>query len=342
MTLRTYIVKRAILSIFVLWLVATFNFIAFSVSRGDPVNYMLSYQMDTETKQMLKVHYGYFDPWHVRYLKYLRNMFTFGVVPPYFGWSTFNKNFVAEGLYWRLGITTFLLGTALTGSIIIGISLGVFAASKRGTKTDVGIMGSALLTWGTPVFFIAILAQFFFTRILYCRYGIKVFSTTWATPNLPVRNLEFWAIALSQLTLPVLIMVLVGFGSWALYSRNMLIDALTQDFVITGRAKGLTKRALLYKYTLKSILPPIATLIALSIPNLVTGSIIVETIFGIEGIGKYFLKAVKVFDITIYIIDPAVAQAVFFIFAALVIVFNLMADIIYGVLDPRIRIGTRR
>lgn len=341
LTLRIYIVKRVIISIFVLWLVATINFVVFRYQWTSFPGFSV---IPAETKEMLIQTYGAYDPLYIRYLKYLRNMFTFGVVPPYLGWSSQHHEFVAEGLAWRLPITLFLLGTALTGSIILGILIGMLAASKQGTKTDVGLICSSLLTWAIPAFLIQILAIVLFGKILRDTYGINVFTTSWTPPRTPVRNLEWWATAFSQLTLPILTLVLVGFGTWAFRTRYMLIDALTQDFIITARAKGLSERAVSYKHGFKSILPQIFTMITLSIPVLITGSFITENIFGIEGIGRYFIKSMTVLMLEreVLVVDPAVVQAVVFISATLVVVLNLIADIIYGVVDPRIRVGTRR
>ena len=117
----------------------------------------------------------------------------------------------------------------------------------------------------------------------------------------------------------------------------MLVDALTQDYVVTARAKGLSERTVLFKHGFKSILPPIATMITLAMPGVVAGAIITETVFGIEGIGKWYVTALNE-----SVADYGVTQAVLFVIATLVVTCNLIADLLYGVLDPRIRVGARR
>jgi len=339
MTLRTYIVKRIVIGIFILWLVATFNFVIFNLQVGDPVRLMLTTDpfMTPEVKEMLAKELGLGDPkWSIeRYGKYLRNMFSFGLIPPYFGYSTWTRRLIAYDMSWRLGVTVFLLGFALVGRIILGIPTGVFAASKRGSKIDVTVVGSALFTWGVPIFFIQLLGIMFFGQILRS-FGIQILSTTWTSPP-GERNLAWWAGAYSQLALPIITLVLAGFGSWALYTRNMLVDALTQDYVVTARAKGLSERTVLFKHGFKSILPPIATMITLAMPGVVAGAIITETVFGIEGIGKWYVTALNE-----SVADYGVTQAVLFVIATLVVTCNLIADLLYGVLDPRIRVGARR
>jgi peptide/nickel transport system permease protein len=130
-------------------------------------------------------------------------------------------------------------------------------------------------------------------------------------------------------------LILLGFGSWALYSRNLIIDALTEDFVLTAKAKGVRERDVLYKHAFRSILPPIATMIAMSIPGLVTGAIITETIFSWPGIGQWYIGALNSGN-------HPVTQAVLYNYAFLVILANLVSDVLYGFLDPRIKVGVRR
>jgi peptide/nickel transport system permease protein len=322
-----------------LWLVATLNFAIFSAQTGDPVRYLLNWKMDAETKEAIKRSYGWYDPLPVKYAKYLGNMFTFGIIPPYFGWSIQSNTYISQDMSWRLVITVILLGSALIGRIIVGIPIGVFAASKRGTKLDVGVVGSALITYGVPTFFIELLAILFFGKFLRDQHGIKIFATSWGTPLIAggVKSLEWWGGCLVQLALPIICLVVASLGYWVLFTRNMLIDALTSDYVLTARAKGISERTVLYRHAFRSILPPISTMITLSIPGVVTGAILTETIFGIEGIGKWYIRAL---DQTVA--DYGVAQAVLFIFATLVILCNFIADILYGILDPRIRVGMRR
>jgi len=339
MTLRTYILKRVIISIFILWLVASLNFIIFAASKGDPVRYLLKPEMTKEQRELMAEAYGLNDPLLVKYVKSLRNQFSFGIIPPYFGWSSQTKTWVADGLWWRLVTTVFLLGSALIGRILLGIPTGIYAASRRGSKMDVAVVTSALFTHGVPAFFIQLLAVFILTFLL-TKYGIYIFPLTAPLPSklaTSLTGLNLYIAVAWHMTLPIITLVLVGFGAWALYIRNMLIDALTQDYVLTARAKGLSERTILYKHAFKSILPPVATMITLAIPGVVTGAIITETIFKIEGIGLWYIRAL---DETIA--DYAVAQAVLFIYAALVILCNLIADLLYGVLDPRIRVGMRR
>jgi peptide/nickel transport system permease protein len=336
------------LGLFSLWLVATINFLLFLYLQSNPIGSGLfgNWMLAPETAQMLRFAYGSYDPLPLKYLKYLRNMFTYGLVPPYFGWSGMDQDFVAHGLSWRLPITLLLLVPAFVGSAVIGILLGAFAASYRehGMKHgDVALTVSSLLTYAIPIFLIQLMATVLFGQILRDNYGIMIFSTLFDPPRFS--SDARWIIMAGQaLLLPILTLALAGIATWVLRSRGLLLDALTQDYILTARAKGLNERKVLYRHALKSILPTIASMIALTIPTLITGSMITELIFGINGIGSWCVKAIKVpfEEKVVYVIDPPVFQAVFFIYATIVIVVNIIADILCYVFDPRIRVGAKR
>ncbi|MEM2351523.1 MAG: ABC transporter permease [Thermoproteota archaeon] len=340
MTLRSYLAKRIAISIMVLWVVATLNFLLFVVYPADPTRYLLDPELakNPQLIEMIKREYGIGEDILVKYIKYLRNMFSFGLIPPYFGISFQTRNYVVNDMGWRMALTVTLLGLALIGNISIGIPLGIFAASRRGTKSDVAVLGMGLFTWGVPTFFIQLLFILFFISYLYQSHGILVFPPGgWISYPRPENPIHLAADVLWHMALPALTLIISGFGGWALYVRNMMLDALTQDYIVTARAKGASERTILFKHAFRSIYPPIVTMITLSLPGLVTGAIITETIFGLEGVGKWYLSSINRANP-----DFPVVQAVLFVVATLVVVCNLIADILYGFLDPRIRVGARR
>jgi len=336
MTLRKYLAKRVVIGIVTLWIVATLNFVIFVLQPSDPTRYLLSPGLRPEQKELIVREFGLRDPIDVRYWVYLKNMFSYGLIPPYFGVSFKTKTTVASEMAWRMQLTLFLLGSAMIGRTIVGIPAGIFAAAKRGSKLDVGIMGSALLTFGIPVFVLELLSIFVFSYAANI-YGVRIFPTGGGLGGPYDTFLDRLKGVTWHLSLPILVLTFGGFGGWALYTRNMLLDALTQDYIVTARAKGLSERTVLYKHAFRSILPPVATMITLSIPGIVTGAIITETVFGLEGIGKWYIES-----LSRSAPNYPVVQAVLFIFATLTIMFNIIADLLYGVLDPRIRVGARR
>jgi peptide/nickel transport system permease protein len=332
--MREYVAKRIIVSLAIILVVASLNFVIFQVvSPISPEDTYAPSTLDVEpeTLRLLRDLYGLNDPLHIRYLKYLRNMFTFQ-----FGVSFRSRAPIVHEMAARLPATVLLLGSNLVITILIGTPLGILAASRRGSKTDVLAIGSGLFTWGVPIFYIELLALLFLSYYTLQLFGFQAFPVRGLYSIPPPGNpLAFMADVAWHISLPLICLVVGGFGSWALYTRNILLDALTQDYVVTARAKGLSERTVLYRHAFRATLPPIVTIIALSIPGIITGAMITEYIFTLPGIGRWYLTALENSDYP-------VIQAVLFIFAILVIICNLIADFLYGILDPRIRVGARR
>jgi peptide/nickel transport system permease protein len=329
---REYLVKRIITSIFILFVVATLNFIIFQVvSPVSPEDTYFGKEFTPEVREMLRQLYGLDEELHIRYLKYIKNMFTFN-----YGISFKTQRPVIEEMSWRLPATVLLLGSALVATILVGIPLGILAASRRGSKLDVLTIGSGLFTWGVPVFYIQLVFMLFLSYYAMTYFGFPLFPARGLYSSPPPNNpFAFMADVAWHLAMPLMTLILASFGFWALYTRNVLLDALTQDYIITARAKGLSERTVLYRHAFRSTLPPIVTIIALSIPGIVGGAVITEWIFTIPGIGRWYLNSMLASDYP-------VVQAVLFTYAVLVIFCNFIADILYGVLDPRIRVGVRR
>jgi peptide/nickel transport system permease protein len=329
---KEYLVKRIALAFITLFTVATLNFVIFQVlSPYDPFTMILDPNFTPEMKQILIEQYGLNETLEVRYIKYIQGMFTWN-----FGYSFLSKRLVVEQMAPKLANTILLLGSALVATVIVGIPVGILAASRRGSKLDVMAIGSGLLTWGVPIFFIQLLFMFFFCYWLPVTFDIKLFAIAGMTIVPPPEDpLTYMADVAWHLSGPLITLVLASFGSWALYTRNLLLDALTQDYVVTARAKGLSERTVLYRHAFRSTLPPMVTLIALSVPGIVTGAMITEFIFSWPGIGRWYLSSMNSGDYP-------VVQSVLFIYALLTILANITADILYGLLDPRIRVGMRR
>jgi len=330
--MREYLIRRIVVSILILWIIASLNFVIFQVvSPVSPISGIINPKFTPEVKRKLLEIYGLLEPLHIRYIKYIRNMFTWQ-----FGFSFNTMAPVAEEMSWRLPSTVLLLGSALVATVVVGIPIGILAASRRGSKTDVFAIGSGLITWGVPIFFIQLLFMLFFSYYAYIMWGFQIFPAGgMGTAPPPTSPLAYMADVAWHLAMPLLTLVIGSFGSWALYTRSLLLDALTQDYVVTARAKGLTERTVLYRHAFRSTLPPMVTMIALNIPGIISGAMITEWIFNLPGIGRWYLNSLMA-------ADYPVVQAVLFIYAVLMIFANLVSDLMYGVLDPRIRVGARR
>lgn len=328
MSLRKYLAKRVVVALFILWAIASLNFLIFEVvSPVKPQSIYRSLKWTKKMRYALAELWGLHQPMYIRYLKYVRNMFTWQ-----FGLSLHTMTPIAKQMSWRLSITVMLLGSALVATVLIGITTGIFAASRRGSKVDVLTIGGGIFIWGTPIFYIQLLSLLLFSYYTWAAFGFKVFPISGIASYEPVEPLTYMADVAWHLALPLLTLVLAGFGSWALMTRSVVLDALTQDYVVTARAKGLTEKTVLYRHAFRGVLPPIVTIMTMSIPGLVTGSVITESIFSLPGIGYWYLKG-------LVSADYPVIEAVLFIYAVLVVFANLAADFLYGVVDPRVRVG---
>ena len=330
--MRKYLLKRIIIALLVLWVITSLNFVIFQIlSPISPEKTILDPRFTPDVRAALRELYGLNEPILTRYLYYLKNMFTGD-----FGFSFQSLRPISDEMGWRLVTTVLLLGSALIATIGVGIPLGIQAASRRGSKLDIVAIGAGLFTWGVPIFFIELLFLIFFALGLRQVFGFQVFPLSHIySPSPPTDPILFIADVAWHLSLPLLTLTVASFGFWALYTRNILLESLTQDFVMTARAKGLSERTVLYRHAFRSTLPPIVTMITLAVPGVVTGAMITEWIFQLPGIGRWYLDGLLAGDYP-------VVQSVLFIYAVLTIAANLIADLLYGVLDPRIRIGERR
>jgi len=345
MGLKTYVIKRVVIALLTLFIVMNLNFLIFRVFSpvSDPTQLIWDPHMPPEAKDKLRQEWGlvYWNGTHWvetslfpdQYLKYLSNLFTWN-----YGLSLgVQPTPIAPEMAWRLQNTILILGAALVGQIALGLPLGILAGSRRGGKVDVTTIGIGLFTWGVPTFFIQILFVLVFCYWWHATFGFVLFESggVLSSPPPPPGTLSYYKDIIWHALPPIITLTIAGFGSWALYTRNMILDALTEDFIVTARAKGVKERVVLYKHAFRSILPPIITMIAMSIPGIVTGAIITEFIFSWPGIGRWYIDAIMNNNYP-------VAQAVLYNYAFLMIFANLVADFLYGVVDPRIRVGMRR
>jgi len=317
-----------------LFVVMTLNFAIFRVFIPfDPTSLMLDPRMPEEVKENLRREWGLEDPlFPNQFLTYLKNLFTWN-----YG-RQFNQGHteIAPEMAWRLRNTVLIMGFALVGTVMLGIPLGVLVAARRGSKLDVSTIGFALFTYGVPTFFIQLLFLLVFTSYWHTWFGWSLIPRAGIVSSPPPKEmLAFIGDVAWHAIGPIVTLTVAGFGFWALYTRNILVDTLTEDYILTATAKGLKERTVLLRHAFRSVLPPIVTMIALAIPGIVTGAIITESIFSWPGIGSWYINALMNKN-------HPVTQAVLYNYAFLMIGANLIADFAYGILDPRIRVGTRR
>lgn len=339
--LRTYIIKRIIYSVALVFFVLTINFIIFELMPGNPIEFLAgSGRLRADQVDVVLKLWGFGDPLHVRYGKYIVNMLT-----AQFGVSFLSKSSVSLEMSARLSNTLMLVGSSSIFSIILGIFLGVIAAYKRGKLIDTTSVLSSLVTYSLPSFWMGMIFLLVFA------FGLHWFPSAGAVPaewalqwpepalkatilgtQIAIPSLVEITGRIRHLTLPVIVLTLFSYGGWLLLTRATMLETLTEDYISTARAKGLKERTILFKHALKNASLPLVTSAALTFGFLLTGAIITEQVFTYPGLGKWIWDSIA-------FADYPVMQAIFYIIAMCVIIANFIADILYGVIDPRIKYG---
>lgn len=270
--------------------------------------------------------FGLNESMEVRFVKYVRNMLTGN-----FGFSYYNGRAVIADLSMRFMNTMLLVGVSTILAIIIGILLGVLVAAKRGKAFDSISVSSALLFYSLPSFWMGMVFLLIFHNWLRWFPIGGIVPAEWAY-NPPSNILVEIQGRISHLFLPVMTLVLFQYGGYLLLTRTCMLETLTEDYVTTARAKGVKERTVLFKHALKNASLPLITNIAISFGFMMSGAIITEQVFTYPGLGLWLWNAIA-------FADYPVLQAMFFVIALCVIFANFIADLLYGVIDPRIKYG---
>jgi peptide/nickel transport system permease protein len=299
--------------------VLVLNFLLFRIMPGDPLTAIVDPRFSPEAKQQLAAQWGLDRPMSEQFLVYLREMLSFR-----FGLSMMTGTPVWDELKNRVPNTVALLLPALVLSAALGLWLGVKAALKRGSVTERVVLVSGAVSFSFPSFFVQLLFLMCFAYIapIFPLRG----TTSIPPPAGPAALFDY----LWHLALPLLSLSLLGFGGFALYIRNMMVKAMGEDYVLMARARGLPYRRVVWNHAFRSILPPVLTILLLSLPGVVSGAVITETVFSLNGVGRFLLEATNSHDY------PA-ASAAFFLLALLTVICNILADLLYVLVDPRVR-----
>lgn len=247
-----------------------------------------------------------------------------------FGHATFltsdsGSTNVKDILLEKLPRTILLFTTATMLISLLGIFLGALSGSKVNSKLDRMTSTFAVVSSSFPVWWIGLLMIFVFA------FAYQIFPAR-ATPLIPVTDPGYIGALLYHMTLPLVTLVLIGFGSWAYLVRNFLIGILQEDFIMAKRAAGITEKKIIYTHALKNAAPPIVTVLALSLSGSLGGAVITEAVFDWPGMGRLYFEAISVLDLPVIIGATYVLTAFF-----LASIF--LADILYGYFDPRVRTG---
>lgn len=306
-----YVARRLAQSIIVVIGVSLLVFIIL-YQTGDPVALMASQEATQEDIERMRENLGFNRPWYVQYLD-----FASGAVRGDFGTSLRQQQPVFELIMDRVPATMRLALAAFILSIAISIPVGIISATKRNSIWDNLVMGGALLGQSLPVFFLGVVMIWIFAGQL------KWFPSFGQGDGSPVSMLK-------HLALPAFTLATFSLARSARLVRSSMLEVLGHDYVRTARAKGLTERMVLYRHALKNALIPVVTIFGLEFGTLLGGAVITETVFAWPGVGRLVVLAIQQRDF------PVVVGAVT-ILAMLFVLINLAVDLLYGVIDPRVR-----
>jgi len=289
-------------------------FAAIEVVPGDPASFMLGINAQEDTVAALRDQLGLNVPMHQRYLNWVGGMLTGD-----FGTSYTYRTPVAEMIGERMWISLPLALFALTLSTIIAFPAGILAATRRGSAADVTVMGVTQLGVAVPNFWFAML------MVLVFAINLRWFSAG----GFPGWDAGFF-VAMKSLTLPAISLALPQASILARVMRSSLLDTLSEDFIRTARAKGLTKRQALWRHALRNALIPVLTIIGLQFAFLLAGAIIIENVFFLPGLGRLVFQSISQRDLI-------VVESVVMLLVFAVILVNFAVDLAYAAVDPRLR-----
>lgn len=304
----SYTAKRLVQTIFVLVGISLITFVLLQVVPGDPVALMLEKRADPETIEKVRHELGLDLPYYVQYLNFIK-----GAVHLDFGTSYFTKEVVTDALMRCFKVTVKLACMSFVFAAIIGIPCGIFAAVKRGKGIDTVVMVLAIIGVSAPAFWVAIILQIIF--------GLKL-------NILPISGFD----SVAAYILPSVALGARYAGNMARITRTSMLEVLGQDYIRTAKAKGVKRWAVILKHALKNAMIPIVTLVGTDFGYMLTGSMLIEKVFSIPGIGKLAVDAMSNRDL------PLLEGTVMYI-AFVFVVVNLLVDVSYAFLDPRIRYG---
>ena len=316
----SYWARRVSGAALVLGMVLALNFALFRMMPGDPVTSVMDPDFSPEARERLRQVYGLDRPLYAQFALYVKSTLSFD-----FGVSFLTGRPVADELRSRVPNTAALLGTSLLLSASLGTWLGMKAALRRGSLLERCVLWSGALSFSFPSFFVQL---------------VLLMALASALPLFPLRgSLSVpppeggWGFALDyvhHLALPVLSLTLLGFGGWAIYVRNLAVKVMGEDFILMARARGLPRRRILLGHVFGTMLPTLLTLLLMSLPGGLGRRDHGDGLL-LHGVGRFLLEAVTGHDY------PA-AGAAFFLLSLLTVACNLLADLLYSVVDPRVRL----
>ena len=306
--MRSFLIKRVLLAIGVVFAISAITFFVLNIVPGDPVRIMVGEMADDATVERIREQMGLNDPVEVQYARWLTNM-----LQGDFGTSYTQSKPVVTLMGQAFLTTARLAGLAYVFALVLGLVIGVVAAVNHGKWIDRALMALSILGISAPVFWVAVIFQI-----------VLALTLKW----FPLSGIKTW----QAFVLPVIALGVRYAASIARVTRTSMLDVLSQDFMRTAEAKGVRKWTVIIAHGLRNALIPIITIAGTQLGEILTGSILIESIFMMPGMGKLLLDAINSRDL------PLIQGGVMYI-AIICVAVYLIVDILYAVVDPRIRLG---
>jgi peptide/nickel transport system permease protein len=329
-----YTIRRLLLAIPTLLFISLIIFLLLDLAPGDPMG-QLPLTIPPEVKERMREALGLGQPIHIRFSKWI---FQFFVVEPMVWFDGTFGTAMAEGrqrvISWqtrspvmdivaqRIPQTLWVVGMAYVVGVLIALPIGIISAYRQYSVFDQVGTFISMVGYSVPPFFSGVVVIVLFS--VHLGWFPSIYDTT-----LVVKDWDTFVVQMRQMVMPVMVLALQTTAQISRYMRASMLDNLNQDYVRTARAKGLTESVVVMVHVLRNSMIPVVTVIALGVPGIFGGAIITEQVFKVNGLGQLLITA-------IYANDIPMVQTITFIFAVLIVLFNLVADVLYGILDPRI------
>ncbi len=313
-----YLLRRLLIALPSLLGISVVLFAVLALAPGDPFSEMtLNPNVPPEVQANLRHQFGLDDPIWQRYFRWL-----FAMLQGNWGFSFISRVDVDTLIWQRVPVTLAVIGASQVLALAIALPVGIYSAARPYSWFDRIASTLAFIGFSLPTFFTGLL--------LILLFSIKLDWLPFVySADLPGSGWAWWWAEIKQSIMPIAVLGLFQGASWTRYVRSAVLDVIRLDYVTTARSKGLAERAVIMKHVVRNALIPVVTLVALTMPQVFGGAIVTEQIFRVPGIGSLLIDA-------ILRNDTPVIMAVTFVFSCLVILFNLIADLLYGWLDPRI------
>ena len=313
-----YLLRRLLIALPSLLGISLVLFTVLALAPGDPFGELATNpNVPAEVRIALRAQFGLDDPIWQRYVRWL-----FAMMHGNWGFSFVSRVDVDTLIWQRVPVTLAVIGASQLLALLIALPVGIYAATRPYSLFDKVANTVAFMGFSLPTFFTGLLLILLFSiKLDWLPFVFRA--------DLQVTGWQWWWENFKQSIMPITVLGLFQGASWTRYVRSAVLDVIRLDYVTTARSKGLTERVVIIKHVVRNALIPVVTLVALTMPQVFGGAIVTEQIFRIPGIGSLLIDA-------ILRNDTPVIMAVTFVFSCLVILFNLIADLLYGWLDPRI------